>query len=268
MPILAQATLGYTISILVDSELRKTFEPSTNLLMISLTDDFRALLDHSDEHTPVPTWDQISRSAGGADAGFAGHVARIVSGSCDEQAAVERWTAWPRRFKRSVGLLINKICHEGWLESVGPICGSPYDGGFFFAPCSSPAGTLEDVLDAKAAYDRVYTRSSLLGGLAAYLSAWNHDAWKRSWIENDTPFSSLHIGLLEDGSAEVHLDLFNPVFTNGAPEPDITSLPGLGSYNHRLFRLHRKWEEGEYAPITRTSANYYHFMRGRVPLSF
>ena len=234
--------------------------------MINLTDDFSALPDHSDERTPVPTWEQIT--GGGANSGFADHIARIVAGTCGGQAADERWNGWPRRLRRSVGLLIDKICHEGWLESVGPICGSPYDGGFFFTPFSGPAGTLEDVLNAKASYDGVYTRSSLVGGLAAYLSAWNHKAWKRSWIENDTPFSSLHIGLLENGSAEVHLDLFNPVFTKGAPERDITTLPGIGSYNHRLFRLHRRWEEGEYAPLSRTSANYYHFMRGRVPLSF
>jgi len=66
----------------------------------------------------------------------------------------------------------------------------------------------------------------------------------------------------------VHLDVFNPVFTNGARRLDVTTLPGIGSYNHRLFRLHRRWEGTEYAPVSRTSANYYHLMRGRVPLSF
>jgi hypothetical protein len=235
--------------------------------MITLSDDFQVLLDHSDECTPVPAWELLSRSVAAVGPGLAGHIARIVGGSGDEEAALERWNAWSRKSRRTAALLIEKICHEGWLESVGPICGAPYDGGFFFRPSTS-AGTLEDALNAKASIDGVYTRSSLRGGLAAYLSAWNHKAWKQSWIENDTPFSSLHLGLLEDGSAEVHLDLFNPVFTNGAPRSDVTTLPGLGSYNHRLFRLHRKWEEGQHAPTTRTSANYYHFMRGRVPLSF
>jgi len=236
--------------------------------MINLSDDFHRLLDHSDEHTPVPTWQQLSRSVSAVDTGLTFHAARIVAGSCDDEAALERWNAWPRKLRRTVALLVEKICHEGWLESVGPIYGSPYDGGFLFTPRCTYAGTLEDVLNAKAINDRVYMRSNLRGGLAAYLSAWNHKTWKRSWIENDTPFSSLHIGLLEDGSAEVHLDLFNPVFTNGAPQRDVTTLPGLGAFNHRLFRLHRKWEEGQHAPTTRTSANYYHFMRGRVPLSF
>ena len=237
-------------------------------LMINLSDDFHELLDHSDEHTPVPTWQQLSRSVSAVDTGLTFHAARIVAGSCDDEAALERWNAWPRKLRRTVALLVEKICHEGWLESVGPIYGSPYDGGFLFTPRCTYAGTLEDVLNAKAINDGVYMRSNLRGGLAAYLSAWNHKTWKRSWIENDTPFSSLHIGLLEDGSAEVHLDLFNPVFTNGAPQRDVTTLPGLGAFNHRLFRLHRKWEEGQHAPTTRTSANYYHFMRGRVPLSF
>jgi len=233
--------------------------------VIEDSSDFPALLRHSDEDTPVPTWQEVTRNA---DSEMAGHVARVVAGTVDEQAALEVWSSWSGRCRRSVAILIDKICHEGWLESVGPISGAPYDGGFFFLPRLSPAGTLEDVLDGKARYDRVYTKSRLRNGLAAYLSSWNHRAWRHSWIENDTPFSSLHVGVLKDGSAEVHLDVFNPAFTNGAPRLDVMTLPGIGSYNHRLFRLHRRWEGREYAPITRTSANYYHLMHGRVPLCF
>jgi hypothetical protein len=76
------------------------------------------------------------------------------------------------------------------------------------------------------------------------------------------------VGIFENGSAEVHLDLFNPVFTNGAARSNVIKLSGFGSFNKRLFRLHRKWEGPRHAAVTRTSANFYHLMRGRVPLCF
>ena len=63
----------------------------------------------------------------------------------------------------------------------------------------------------KSGQDGVYTRCSFRYGLPAYLSGWNHPGWQRSWIENDTPFASLHVGIFENGTAEAHLDLFNPI---------------------------------------------------------
>ena len=144
----------------------------------------------------------------------------------------------------------------------------PWDAGFFFWPRSSGLGTLDLVLDAKAQAGGVYTRCSFRAGLAAYLSGWNHKAWTRSWIENDSPFASLHVGIFENGCAEAHLDLFNPVHTNGAPRSEVNTLPVVGAYNRDLFRLHRKWDGAEYASITRTSANFYHLMLGQVPLCF
>lgn len=236
--------------------------------MINLPDDFPAALRRPDEQVPVPTWSQVTRRVDSVDSAMAAHVWRIIAGVDDEQAAREIWDSWPPSCRRSVALLIDKICHEGWLECVGPITGWPWDGGFFFSPRVTQLGTLDDVLSSKTREDGVYTRCGLRDGLASYLSGWNHPAWKRSWIENDSPFASLHIGIFENGSAEAHLDLFNPAYTNGAPRSEITRLPGVGPYNHKLFRLHRKWDGAKHASMTRTSANFYHLMRGRVPLCF
>ena len=87
-------------------------------------------------------------------------------------------------------------------------------------------------------------------------------------MENDSPMAALHVGIFKDGSAEVHLDVFNPLCIKQTARSDITRLPLLGSYNHRLLRLHRRWEQSQYGSIARTSANFYHLMRGHVPLSF
>jgi hypothetical protein len=196
------------------------------------------------------------------------HLTRVISGTDGESLAVEIWDSWSGPQKRSVTLLIDKIYHEGWLDSVGPMVGGPWDGGFFFSPRASDPGALIDALDTKSREDGVYIPCSFRGGLAGYLSGWNHPAWQRGWIENDTPCASLHVGIFRNGTAEVHLDLFNPLHTNGAPRSKVVTLWALGSYNHRLFRLHRKWEGKRYGAITRTSANFYHLMRGRVPLCF
>jgi len=236
--------------------------------MIDAPGDFPAFLRHSGSDTPVPTWTQVTRSLDSINPTMVEHVTRIVAGDGDEQAAHEVWNSWPTSSRRSVALLIDKICNEGWIESVGPIVGWPWEGGLFFRPRVTQHGTLEAVLSAKTRVDGVYTRCCFRDGLAPYLSGWNHPAWKRSWIENDCPFSSLHVGIFENGSAEVHLDLFNPCYTNGAPGSEVTTLPGAGSFNHKLFRLHRRWEGSKHASIARTSVNFYHLMRERVPLCF
>ena len=236
--------------------------------LINLPCDIPAFLRHSDNDTPVPSWKQVTRSVHLVNTAMVAHVSRIVAGADDPLAASEIWDAWPRSCQRSVALLIDKICHEGWLELVGPLVSWPWDGGFFFWPRSIEQHHLNDVLDAKSQSNGVYTRCSFQGGLAAYLTGRNHKAWKRSWIENDSPFASLHVGIFENGSAEVHLDLFNPVYTNGAPRSEIRSLPGLGSYNRKLLKLHREWEGADHGAMSRTSANFYHLMRGRVPICF
>ncbi len=229
-------------------------------------EDLPAFLSNSSEDTPVPTWKQVTRG-GGAQPEFAGHVARIVSGAEDERVAIEIWDSWSDDCRRSTALLIDKIYYEGWLDSVGPTKGWPWDGGFFFWPRWGD-DKLAEVLDAKCGRGGVYTQCKYRAGLAAYLARWYHKGWKWSWIENDSPVAALHVGVFKDGSAEVHLDVFNPLYVNGAPRADITRFPLIGSYNHRLFRLHRRWEQSRGAPNLRTSANFYRLMQGRVPLSF
>jgi hypothetical protein len=224
-------------------------------------------LAHSDDDTPVPTWKQVTRSVTSMNFEMIERLTRIV-GVSDEMQAIEVWDWWPGNIKRSVAVLVDKIHHEGWLDLVGPIAGLPWDGGFFFSPEGADHRRLADSLEAKSREGGGYTRCRLRDGLPAYLSRWNHPGWRQSWIENDTPFGALHVGVFESGSAEVHLDLFNPSYTKGAPRSEVTRLPGLGSYNRRLFRLHRRWDGPKHASVTRTSANFYHLMKGNVPLCF
>jgi hypothetical protein len=35
-----------------------------------------------------------------------------------------------------------------------------------------------------------------------------------------------------------------------------------------LLKLHREWEGTNHGAMSRSSANFYHLMRGRVPLCF
>jgi hypothetical protein len=105
-------------------------------------------------------------------------------------------------------------------------------------------------------------------GLFAYLNAFQHKAWRRGWMETDVATAALHVGLMMDGRAEIHLDVFNALFINGAPAKDLLRIPRLGVFNRRQYALHRRWEQSPFAAQVRTSANLYHLMRDRVPLSF
>jgi hypothetical protein len=232
-----------------------------------LPDDFPSFLTHSDADTPIPTWKQVTRSTESVDTDFVSHLSLIVSGTEDEQTAVEMWDSWPGNYRRSTALLVDKIHHEGWLDAVGPIRGAPWDGGFFFWPRIDDRD-LADVLNAKSGSAGAYTKCDYRAGLPARLGRWNHKGWRWGWMENDSPLAALHVGVFKDGSAEVHLDVFNPLCVNQTVSSDITRLPLLGSYNHKLFRLHRRWEQSQYGAIVRTSANFYHLMRGDVPLCF
>jgi hypothetical protein len=232
-----------------------------------LPDDFPPFLSHSDADTPVPTWKQLTRSTESIDNNFVTHISLIVSGTEDEVAAVEVWNSWPANVRRSTALLVDKILNEGWLESVGPIKGAPWDGGFFFWPRFGD-GELARILNEKSGGNGAYTKSSYRAGLPAGLSRRNHKGWKWGWMENDSPLAALHVGVFKDSSAEVHLDVFNPLYVNQNDGSEITRLPLIGRYNHKLFRLHRRWEQSQYGSIVRTSANFYHMMKGRVPLSF
>lgn len=222
---------------------------------------------HADADAPVPTWEQVTRSARSRDDEMIEHVSRIVSGE-GEQAARDVWESWPDSYRRSTALIIDKVYNEGWLSSVGPIKEWPWDGGFFFHPRVSEWGTLAEVLNSKADGNGVYIRSTLRNGLFAFLNAYNHKGWDESWMENNAPTAALHIGIFEDGAAEIHMEAFNPLYVNGAPPGDVISIPVIGSYNHKMFMMHRRWEMSEYSTAVRRSANFYHAMRGTVPLSF
>jgi hypothetical protein len=229
--------------------------------------DFPEYLMHSDEDTPVPEWEHVTRSAESVNKEMIGHVARIVAGTDDEQAARRSWDQYPPGTKRSVALIVDKIYDEGWLGFVGQIKNA-WDGGFFFFPSEVGRRTLRDALDSKAGFDGEYIECSLRNGLFAYLNALNHRAWQVGWMETDAGRAALHVGIFEDGVAEVHLDVFNSLYINGAPSKDVIRIPLVGSLNYREFLLHRRWEQAGFAQITRTSANFYHLMRGQVPLSF
>jgi hypothetical protein len=230
-----------------------------NAERIDLTDDFPGYLKHADEDAPVPRWEQVTRSVESKNVEMILSVSRIVADTDDERSAREVWEGWPDGYRRSIALLIDKIIHEGWLDAVGPLV-NVWDGGMVFRPHE----TLASILDSKSSY----TRSALRNGFFAYLNSWNHKAWTRSWMENHSALAALHVGTFANGAAEVHFDLFNPLYINGAPRKDVFSFPLLGSVNHRLFRLHRRWEQPPYASITRRSAVFYHALRDQMPLSF
>jgi hypothetical protein len=131
---------------------------------------------------------------------------------------------------------------------------------------------MEQIMETKSRHDGRYTENTIANGVFAYVNAWNHREWSRGWMENDVAHAALHIGKHRDGSFEVHMETYNAMFTNGATLPShvVVSIPGFGALNVTTWRLHRKWEnDPAMAPKSRTSANYYHFLRTvRVPLSF
>lgn len=233
---------------------------------IILPDDFPDYLRHCEDDAPVPSWEQVTRSAEAVNEEMTYHVSRIIAG--DEETARDIWDAWPDNYRRSVALLIDKIYNEGWLDAVGRIEGWPWDGGFFFRPRASGRAAFAEIMESKSGEGDVYTEGSLRNGLFAYLNRRAHRGWQRGWMENDEGLAALHIGIFESGTIEVHLDVFNSLYTNGAPQSDVLKIPMLGAYNRAMFQLHRRWEQSEYASFARTSANLYHLMRGSVPLSF
>jgi hypothetical protein len=85
----------------------------------ALPDDFPAFLMHSDADTPIPTWTQVTRSTESINTDFVAQLSLIVSGAEDERAAVEIWVCWPGNYRRSIALIVDKICHEGGLTRSG-----------------------------------------------------------------------------------------------------------------------------------------------------
>lgn len=247
---------------------------------VVLPDDFPGYLRHTDEDTPAPSWEQVTRSVASPNVEMRAHLSRILGSSdsdtdtaCEvsgETAARARWEGLPRNYQRSVALLIDKIYHEGWLDHVGPIKDWPWDGGFFFHPRDGDAAALARLLDSKSSGDDApYIQCRFGKGLFAYLNIRNHRGWRKGWMETDSALAALHVGMFKDGLAEVHFDVFNALYIVGAPEEDVTRIPLIGSYNQVLFKLHKKYElSSQYVAQARTSANFYYMMRESVPLSF
>jgi hypothetical protein len=236
--------------------------------MLAVPRDYPDYLRHSDHDTPVPTWAQVTRSVAAANPDMIARVARIIAGTDDERAAREVWAAWPGNYQRSMALLMDKLDDEGWLDSIGQIDGWPWDGGFFCWPRTTARGTFSDVLNSMSGAGGTMIANHIGNGLFAYLNAYHHKAWKQGWMETDTATAALHVGLMADGRVEIHLDVFNPLFINGAPARDLVRIPRLGVFNRKQFMLHRRWEQSRFAALARTSANFYHLMRASLPLSF
>jgi hypothetical protein len=237
--------------------------------MTNLAKDLPDFFEGASDGAPVPTWAQLTRTSSSSSPEMLEHVIRILGAEGDTETAREVWDQLPGECQRSVALLIDKIYNEGWLEAVGRISGWPWDGGFFFEQRETSRGTLADILDSKSGSRGSYTACNARNGLFAYLSARNHRGWRKSWMENDVATAALHVGIFENGIGEVHFDAFNALFTNGASPGELIRIPLVGSFNRRLFFLHRRWEQGKQASIVRTSACFYHLLqRETVPLSF
>lgn len=237
---------------------------------LALPEDFPDCLRHNNDDTPVPSWEQVTRSTEAKDEEMIAQVSRIVADTTDEAVAREKWDGWPNNYQRSVALLIDKITHEGWLDHVGAIKEWPWDGGFFFYPRDGDSAALTAILNAKSSgADATYIQCRMGQGLFAYLNIKNHKGWKRGWMETDTAMAALHVGMFANGLVEAHFDVFNPLHIKDAPPADLINIPLIGAYNHTMFRMHKRYELAkEYAALVRTSANFYHMMRGVVPLSF
>jgi len=242
--------------------------PASGHRLNAVRHDYPDYLNHSDDDTPVPTWEQVTRREAAPDGARLAQVARLVADTDDEAAARAVWDGWPGNYRRSTALIVGKIDGQGWLDSLGHIDGWPWDGGFFCWPRASLRGAFAEVMDAMSGAGGAFIACTLGNGLFAFLNAYPHKAWRRGWMEIDSATAALHVGFMKDGRAEIHLDVFNPLFTRSAPAGEVIRLPLLGAFNRKQFLLHRRWEQSQYAGRSRTSANLYHLMRGHVPLSF
>jgi hypothetical protein len=232
-----------------------------------LPDEYPDYLKYKDADAPVPTWEQVTRSADSFNPYMTSNMSRIIVGTEDTEGARDLWNLWPTNYRRSIALLIDKIYNEGWLDSVGKIV-SPWDGGWYFYSRETEQGSLADILNSKAGADGTYTRSTIREGLFAFLNSWNHKDWRESWMENDEGMAAIHVGIFENNMVEVHFEAFNPLFIKGASGSDVIDIPLLGAFNYRYFQLHRRWEQSEFAKYVRRSANFYFMMRDKVPLCF
>jgi hypothetical protein len=64
------------------------------------------------------------------------------------------------------------------------------------------------------------------------------------------------------------MELYNPMFIEGAPFGEVVGVPVIGYLNAPMFYMHQRWEAGAESK-NRTSANYWHFLYDAgFPLSF
>src|ERR1051326_7947867 len=133
--------------------------------VLSLPRDYPDSLKHNDEDTPVPTWAQVTRSVAAPNREMIAEVARIVANTADEQTAREVWESWPGNYQRSVALIIDKVCHQGWLDAIDYLDGWPWDGGFFCWPRTSERGTFAEVLKAMSGREGAFIECSIRHGL-------------------------------------------------------------------------------------------------------
>jgi hypothetical protein len=221
-------------------------------------------LQHSDDDTPTPSFESLVGAHTEND--ISEHVARILGGGKGQDAR-SVFEGWSPSFRRGFALLVQKIYNAGWLDGVGPLV-DVWDTAMRFVPERTERGTLEEVLVAKARADGTYIENTLHNGAFAFLAKAHHQDWLRAWMETDVPHANLHVGFLADGNADVHMELYNPLFIKGAPLLDLIFVPGAGFANAPLALKHQRLEAGA-AGSNRTSANYYHFMRDEgVPLFF
>jgi hypothetical protein len=220
-----------------------------------------AELSHDETDTPTPAWDQAIRRWEGDDSVVRAAVLRLFE-TDDESSARATFESWTPTIRRGFVVLVDRICNEGWLDSVGALV-SIFDSALHFRA----RGDLASVLETKAREGR-YIENTIANGAFAYLNKTNHKDWVRAWAESDREHAGFHVGVFADGHFEVHMELYNPMFVNGAPTLDLFWAPGFGWINRRLFFLHQKWEAGAQAS-NRRSANYWHFLHDDgFPLSF
>lgn len=206
------------------------------------------------QNAPLPNWDRL-----GSGVERSAHLARILPGGR------EQFDAWPAGSRRLFALFFDTVLNEGWLDAVGPVRGAPAEDGLRFSPPASRYGLLAERLDGKAEF---YTANSISNGLFTYATRWNHKNWYRAWMRSDVGRGSLHVGLTNDGEVEAHFEIYNPLWTRGAPAAQLISAPGLGVMNKEYKAQHQYWENDPWTGRTRTSANLYYLLRDRVPLSF
>jgi hypothetical protein len=225
-----------------------------------------ASLLRDDEDAPVPTYEQLTHAGERDHAARSAHIQRILD-RADEPAARARFLGFRREVRRGFALLIDQIDAEGWLRALGPLATEPWQDGMVVRPAHSGEA---EIRAAMAGMRAVYTQNDIRLGVAAYFTRWHHRDWSTGWMRNDVAHACLHVGIVRaTGDIELHLEVFNPLYTNGARLIDtFPMVPIFGRINWPLMLAHTRWENAAFAPLIRRSVNHYWLMRARRRLSF